>query len=131
MNVIAIVGRLTADPELKTTGAGVKVCTFTVAVNRSYVKQGEERKADFFTVVAWRQLAEHVSKYFKKGNNIAIDGSMESRKYEDKNGVQRTAWELIASHISFCESKRETPSETPVETPPTYYEVPDEEAFPF
>ena len=127
MNVIAIVGRLTADPELKVTGAGVKVCTFTVAVNRSYVKQGEERKADFFTVVAWRQLAEHVAKYFKKGNNIAIDGSMESRTYEDKSGAQRKAWELIAAHISFCESKRETPAETPT----TYYEVPDEEEMPF
>lgn len=130
MNCIAIVGRLTADPELKTTGAGVKVCTITVAVNRSYVKQGEERKADFFTVVLWRQQAEMVAKFFRKGNYIAIDGSMEARRYEDKNGVQRTAWELIAAHVSFCESK--TKSEPPaVETPPTYYEVPDEEAFPF
>lgn len=130
MNVSAIVGRLTKEPELKQTQSGAKVCEFTVAVNRAYVKQGEERKADFFNCVAWRQQAEFVSKYFHKGGYIAVDGRMESRRYEDKNGVNHTVWELIADNVNFCESKKEMPVERTT-TPPVYYEVPDEEEMPF
>lgn len=129
MNVSAIVGRLTKEPELKQTQSGAKVCEFTVAVNRDYVKQGEERKADFFNCVAWRQQAEFVSKYFHKGGYIAVDGRMESRKYEDKNGVNHTVWELIADNVNFCESKKPMPAETI--SAPVYYEVPDEEEMPF
>ena len=127
MNVIAIVGRLTADPELKKTNTGTSVCTINVAVDRSYAKQGEERKSDFFTCVSWKNQAEFISKYFRKGNYIALDGEMQSRQYENKNGIKITAWELIVAHASFCESKKE-PS---VSNTPEYYEVPDEEGMPF
>lgn len=127
MNVIAIVGRLTADPELKKTNTGTSVCTISVAVDRSYVKQGEERKSDFFTVVAWKAQAEFISKFFRKGSYIAIDGEMQSRQYEDKNGIKRMVWELIVAHASFCESKKEPG----VSNTPEYYEVPDEEGMPF
>ena len=104
-NRITIVGRLTADPELRQTPNGVSVASFSVAVNRSYAARGAERQADFFNVVAWRQTAEFISKYFAKGNVILVEGSMESRTYVDKNGQNQRVWELIASNAHFVESK--------------------------
>lgn len=103
-----ILGRLTKDPELKQTGNGVSVCAFSVAVDRGYAPKDGERKADFYRVVAWRERAEFVSRYFSKGSAILIEGSMESRDYEDRDAVKRQAWELIASKISFTGSKKES-----------------------
>lgn len=112
LNLCAINGRLTSDPELKTTSNGTAVCSFTVAVDRSYVKSGEERQADFIPVVAWRQAAEFVSKYFRKGSMIAVDGQIQTRNYEDKDGNRRKAIELVASNVHFVgrESKEEKQS---------------------
>ena len=107
LNCAAIMGRLTADPELHTTGTGVQVCSFTVAVDRSFVKQGEERQADFIDVVAWRNTAEFVCKYFRKGSMIAVDGSIQTRNYEDKNGNRRKSTELIANNVNFCGSRND------------------------
>lgn len=100
-----IVGRLTADPELRQTPNGVSVTAFSVAVNRSYAPKGGERKVDFYEVVAWRSTAEFICRYFSKGNAILIEGSMESREYVDKNDIKRRVWELIAANVSFVESK--------------------------
>ena len=94
-----------ADPELKTTQSGNSVCTFRVAVDRSYVSQGEERQADFITVTAWRKTAEFVSKYFQKGSMISVQGRLETRQYQDKNGNNRTATEVLAAEVGFCGSK--------------------------
>lgn len=105
INSVILSGRLTADPELKTTGSGISVTSFSVAVNRRY-KSGEDRKTDFITVVAWRSTAEFVTKYFKKGNLIGIEGSIQTRKYQDKDGNNRTAFEVIAERVHFLESKR-------------------------
>ena len=105
LNVVAIMGRLTRDPELKTTQSGVNVCRFGIACDRSFVRQGEERKADFIDVTAWRQIAEFVSKYFQKGSLIAIEGSLQTRQYQDKNGNNRTATEVLAAQVSFCGGK--------------------------
>lgn len=105
LNVVAIMGRLVADPELKTTQSGNSVCTFRVAVDRSYVSQGEERQADFITVTAWRKTAEFVSKYFQKGSMISVQGRLETRQYQDKNGNNRTATEVLAAEVGFCGSK--------------------------
>ena len=105
LNVVAIQGRLTHDPELKTTPNGVNVCSFRIAVDRSFTRQGEERKADFIDIVAWRQQAEFVSKYFQKGSLIAIEGSLQTRQYQDKNGNNRTATEVLAAEVGFCGSK--------------------------
>mgnify|MGYP002658226267 FL=1 len=105
LNVVAIMGRLVADPELKTTTQGTSVCRFRIACDRSYVRQGEERKADFIDIVAWRQTAELVRKYFQKGSQIAIDGSIQTRQYQDKNGNNRTTTEVLASQVSFCGGK--------------------------
>lgn len=105
LNVAAIMGRLVADPELKTTTQGTSVCRFRIACDRNYVRQGEERKADFIDIVAWRQTAEFVCKYFQKGSMIAIDGSIQTRQYQDKNGNNRTAFEVVANNLSFAGSK--------------------------
>lgn len=105
LNVVALMGRLVADPELKTTQSGNSVCTFRIAVDRSYVSQGEERQADFITVTAWRKTAEFVSKYFQKGSMISVQGRLETRQYQDKNGNNRTATEVLAAEVGFCGSK--------------------------
>lgn len=105
-NLVVLTGRLTADPELKTTNSGLSVTSFSVAVDRRY-KSGEERQTDFINIVAWRQQAEFVAKYFKKGNLIGIEGSIQTRKYTDKNGNNRTAFEVVANNVQFVESKRD------------------------
>lgn len=106
LNIAAIMGRLTADPELKTTQGGVSVTSFRVAVERTYVPQGQERQTDFITVVAWRGTAEFICKYFAKGDMIAVSGSIQTRNYEDRNGNKHTAFEIVASEASFCGGKR-------------------------
>lgn len=124
LNCAVIMGRLTADPELRTTPNGVSVTSFSVAVDRSYQKAGEERQTDFINVVAWRQTAEFVSRYFHKGSMIAVQGSIQTRNYEDKTGARRTAVEIVADNVSFCGSKAETgtgnyavPAAAPVAAP--------------
>lgn len=105
LNCSIIMGRLTADPELRKTPSGVSVTRFTVAVDRAY-KQGEERKADFINVIAWRSTSEFICKYFKKGSMIAIQGSIETGSYE-KDGVKRNTFEIVADNVSFCGSKND------------------------
>lgn len=108
LNSIIIMGRLTADPELRTTSSGLSVTSFSVAVDRNYVRAGEEKKTDFLNVVAWRQQADFVTKYFRKGSMIAVQGSLQTRNYEDKNGNKRVAYDIVADQISFCGSKSES-----------------------
>ena len=113
MNVVAIMGRLVADPELRTTTQGNSVCSFRIACDRSYVQRGQERQADFIDVVAWRQQADFVSKYFQRGILIAIEGSLQTRQYQDKNGNNRTAVEVVANNISFAGAKRQDAQSAP------------------
>lgn len=113
LNVVAIMGRLVADPELRTTPAGQSVCSFRIACDRSYVQQGQERQADFIDIVAWRQQAEFVSKYFQKGSLIAVEGSLQTRQYQDKQGSKRTAVEVVANNISFAGAKRQDSQSVP------------------
>ena len=108
LNVVALMGRLTADPELRyTQGSNIPVTTFTLAVDRSYVKQGTERQADFIDIVAWRSTAEFVSRYFRKGQLVAVQGSIQTRSYEDKQGIKRKAFEIVADSVHFAEPKRD------------------------
>ena len=106
-NLVVLTGRLTADPELKTTQSGISVTSFSIAVDRRY-RAGEEKQTDFINIVAWRQSAEFVAKYFKKGSLIGIEGSIKTRKYTDKNGNSRTAFEVVANNVQFVESKRDS-----------------------
>ena len=106
LNVAVLMGRLVADPELKHTPNDIPVTSFTIAVNRKFAKSGEERQADFIDIVAWRSTAEFVSKYFKKGQMISIEGSIQTRTYQDKDGNKRKAFEVVANNVYFTESKK-------------------------
>ena len=108
INMVALMGRLTYEPELRSTNNGLSVLSFQVAVDRNYQAQGQERQADFIDCVAWRQTAEFISRYFHKGSMIAIEGSIQTRNYTDKNGNNRKAVEVVVNNASFCGSKAET-----------------------
>lgn len=108
LNVAVLMGRLVADPELRQTPNGVSVTSFTLAVDRSYVKSGQERECDFIDVVAWRGTAEFVCKYFHKGQLAAVQGSIQTRTYTDKQGNKRKAFEIVADNVHFAEPKRDT-----------------------
>ena len=106
LNHVVIMGRMVRDPELRQLDNGTSVTSFSVAVDRNYVdKTTNERQVDFLNVVAWRQTADFVCKYFHQGDMIALEGSLQSRKYTDKDGNNRIAIEIVASNISFCGSK--------------------------
>ena len=107
VNSVVIMGRLTFDPELRTTPTGVSVVRFQVACDRNYQKSGEERKADFIDVTAWRQTAEFISRYFRKGSMIAVEGSIQTDSYTDNNGNKRKSVTVVANNVSFCGSKAE------------------------
>ena len=105
MNSICLMGRLTGDPELKTTQTGVSVTSFGVAVDRAYRSKDQERQTDFINCVAWRSTAEFISRYFRKGQRIALQGSLQSRRYTANDGSQRTVYEVVVDNAFFCESK--------------------------
>lgn len=107
INKVVLMGRLVADPELKTTGSGTSVVSTRLAVERSYAKQGEERKADFIDIVAWRNTAEFIAKYFSKGSLIAVDGQLQSRSYQTKDGQNRTVLEVLVENAHFTGEKKE------------------------
>ena len=107
-NLAILTGRLTTDAELKKTPNGVSVTSFTLAVNRNY-KSGEEQETDFINIVAWRQTAEFICKYFSKGSSIGIEGAIQTRKYQDKNGNNRVAFEVVVNNAHFIESKKADP----------------------
>lgn len=103
-NTVILSGRLTADPELKKTLNGISVTSFTIAVDRPY-KSGEDKKTDFISIVAWRGTAEFITHYFTKGSLIGIEGSIQTRKYEDKDGKSRTVFEVVANNAQFIMPK--------------------------
>lgn len=105
LNCAVLMGRLTADPVRSVTQTGKEVCSFQIAVDKTV---NGERKADFINIVAWEGSAVLVEKYFRKGSMIAIQGSIQTRPYEDKHGNKRTAFEIVAKEISFCGDKKET-----------------------
>lgn len=145
LNCVTLMGRLVADPELRTTTTGKSVASFCIAVDRSFVRAGEQRQADFINIVAWESTANFVSRYFTKGSMIAVQGSIQTRNYEDKNGNKRTAFEVIAREVSFCGSKSDSgaaaaaASVSPAAPAPSYQtaaptdfeEIADDEDLPF
>lgn len=106
MNKVILIGRLTKDVELRYTQTNnTAVASFSLAVNRKFVKNGEERQADFFNIIAWNKLAETISKYLFKGNQVAISGRLETRSWDDENGQKHYVTEVIAEEVDFIESK--------------------------
>ncbi len=142
LNCVTLMGRLVADPELRTTTTGKSVASFCIAVDRSFARAGEQRQTDFINIVAWESSANFVCRYFTKGSMIAVQGQLQSRQYEDKTGAKRTTYEVVAREVSFCGSKAETGTVQNVAAPaaqPTYQnaapgdfeEITDDEDLPF
>ena len=125
LNKVILMGRFTRDPELRSTPQGISTCAFSIAVDRNFVRQGEERKADFINCVAWRQTAEFISKYFKKGNMVALEGSIQTRSWDDQDGKKHYVTEVIVSQVYFAEGKRES------EDAPAEIDMGDDDDLPF
>lgn len=118
MNKVILIGRLTKDVELRYTQTNnTAVASFSIAVNRKFVKTGEERQADFFNIIAWNKLAENISKYLFKGNQVAISGRLETRSWDDPNGQKHYVTEVIAEEIDFIESKNKQNNEAILNSP--------------
>lgn len=126
LNLFVMTGRITADPELKTTPNGVSTTSFSIANQRNYKNTENERETDFYNVVAWRGTAEHICKHFKKGSLITLEGHLQTRKYTDKNGNNRTAFELIADTAHFADSKPNSKNSSEEE----FAEITDDTEFP-
>ena len=127
LNKVVLAGRLTSDPELKQTASGVSVLSFTVAVNRRYASKNSDQaepQADFINVVAWRQTAEFISKYFKKGSAICLTGSIQTRNWQDQQGQRRYATEVVADDAMFVDSRNESGASTSTYTPDAYSNAP-------
>lgn len=105
-NKVILMGRLTHDPELKQSSSGTSVTSFNLAVDRRYVKEGQERQTDFITIVAWRNTAEFICKYFGQGAAMLVCGELQTRSWTDNEGNKRYATEVVASEVSFCEAKK-------------------------
>ena len=139
MNKVFLIGNLTRDPELTETASGVAVCHFSIAVNRGYASQDGERQTDFFNCTAWRGQAETIARYTKKGNKVAVSGSIQLRNYEDNQGVKRTAVDIIVQDVEFLTPKAsgEDSFDEPAEMPrtqkrkPTLQAMDNDEDIPF
>lgn len=108
LNSVCLMGRLTADPELKSTQLGVSVCNFRIAVDRTYTPKGQEKQTDFINIVTWRSTAEFVSRYFRKGQLVAVQGSIQTSQYTDRDGNKRTTFDVVADNVFFAEKKAES-----------------------
>jgi single-strand DNA-binding protein len=131
-NKVILIGNMTADPELKQTQGGISVCSFNIAVNRKFSKDGEQA-CDFITIQAWRQTAEFVSKYFKKGKPILVCGQIQTRSWTDKDGNKRFATEVVADEVSFVgnnESTAEAKTQPQTHMPSAYTSQPQFEEIP-
>lgn len=117
LNTAILMGRLTSDPELRYTPNDAAVTSFTLAVERSYVISGADRQVDFIDVVVWRKTAEFVCKYFHKGQLVAVQGSIQTRSYTDKDGNKRKAFEVVAESVHFAESKKDKSNESSAAAP--------------
>lgn len=129
LNHIVIMGRLTRDPELRRTGSGTAVASFTVAVDRDYAAQGQEKETDFIDCVAWAQRGEFVAKYFSKGSMIVVSGRLQIRSWTDKDGNKRRSAEVNADNCYFGESKRHSEGCPAAQTAPPAYNTPAYDAI--
>lgn len=130
INKVILGGRMTADPELKTTPNGNSVCSFSIAVNRRTAKDGQQQ-ADFINCVAWKGTAEFIDKYFRKGSSICVTGSIQTRSWKDQNGQNRYATEVLVDEAMFVDSKNESGAAAPQTTIPKFEPVTDDTDLPF
>ena len=126
LNHIVLMGRLTRDPQLRRTGSGIAVASFTLAVDRDFASQGGEKETDFVDIVAWRSTAEFVSKYFTKGRMAVVSGRLQIRNWQDKEGNKRRSAEVVADNVYFGESKRDSMASSGFDQkpPPVSYQAP-------
>ena len=124
MNKVFLIGNLTRDPELTETPSGVSTCRFSIAVNRNYTSQDGERQTDFFNCTAWRGQAETIARYTKKGNKVAVSGSVQLRNYEDNQGVKRTAVDIIVQDVEFLTPKTGDGFDDGMDAPATRAQAP-------
>ena len=122
LNKVVLAGRLTADVELKQTPSGVSVCSFTLAINRKYSKEGGQQQTDFIQCQAWRNTAEFIARYFKKGSALCISGSIQTRSWTDSNNQKRYATEVVAEEAMFVDGKNDSQG---AEAPSFNYEAPN------
>lgn len=128
MNKVILMGRLTKDPEVRYTQAtNTMVTSFTLAVNRRFVKQGEERQADFINIVAWNKTAEFVSKYFSKGQQVGVIGRIQTRNYDNEEGIKHYVTEVIAEEVYFVGEKKEKAQNDPTDD----FEITNSDDLPF
>lgn len=130
-NLAVLMGRLTAAPELKATQSGTPVTTFTIAVNRRYKAKDGEQQADFINCVAWRKTAEFITKYFSKGDAITIRGEIQTRKYKDRDGNSRTAFEIKVDDATFCGGKSGGNTDDTTQGAPVFEDIDNDEELPF
>ena len=131
MNKVILIGNLTRDPELTETPSGVPVCRFAIAVSRDYADSQGNRETDFFNITTWRGKAETCGKYLKKGNKVAVCGSLQNRSYEDKDGIKRTVTDVIASDVEFLTPKQSEESVVSVKRERPQLEEIDDNQLPF
>ena len=132
LNKVIIMGRLTRDPELRRTQSGTAVTSFTLAVDRDFKSQSGEKETDFIDVVAWRNTGEFAAKYLTKGRMAAVEGRIQVRDWQDKDGNRRKAVEVVADNVYFADSKRDSkPQETPATNEPDFDEIEDDGDLPF
>lgn len=144
LNKVILGGRLTADPELKTTQSGISVVSFTIAVSRRYSKDsGQQNESDFFNVTAWRQTAEFVSRYFRKGSSICIVGNIQNRNWTDQEGQKHYRTDIVADEVMFVDSRSDSPAaadfghaaapafSSPMGTAPKFEEIKTDDDLPF
>jgi single-strand DNA-binding protein len=117
LNKAILMGRLVADPELRHTSGDIAVASFTLAVDRGYAKAGEERKADFIKINCWRQTADFVSKYFRKGQLVAVEGSIQTGSYTDSQGIKKYTTDIVADNVHFAESRKDSQGSAPTNSP--------------
>ncbi len=144
LNKVILGGRLTADPELKTTSSGISVVTFSIAVNRRFSKDSaQQNETDFFNVTAWRQTAEFVSRYFRKGSSICVSGSIQNRNWTDQQGQKHYRTDIVADEVMFVDSRSDSPAaadsfgsaapafSSPVGAAPKFEEIKTDDDLPF
>ena len=131
LNHIVIMGRLTRDPELRRTGSGTPVCSFSIACDRDFKSQSGEKETDFFDVVAWRATGEFVSKYFTKGRMVVVEGRLQIREWQDKEGNKRRSAEVLADSVYFGDSKPQSGQSQQAAQSAEFSQLPDSTPVPF